>query len=181
MLPETVREWIERGIEQGGAEECALLCRLAARKFDAAAGRQFWPPRLAEVTDPGLLAQAAERSRIVSAASRGDCGRPARRIAARARVRPTGRAAGRRSGAQRADPSSRPLPCRRTCAGVSKRRSPTRRATISWPAWARRGQNGILGHHSPGSARLRPPARCPPLLDPYWILMSGRDCDLHRT
>ena len=67
MLAETVREWteqwveqgIERGIEQGRAEERALLCRLAARKFDAAAGQQL-ATALAEVTDPGRLAQVGE-------------------------------------------------------------------------------------------------------------------------
>ena len=67
MLAETVREWteqwveqgIERGIEQGRAEERALLCRLAARKFEAAAGQQL-AAALAEVTDPGRLAQVGE-------------------------------------------------------------------------------------------------------------------------
>ena len=37
MLAETVREWTE----QGRAEERALLCRQAARKFEAAAGEQL--------------------------------------------------------------------------------------------------------------------------------------------
>jgi len=67
MLAETVREWteqwveqgIEQGIEQGRAEERALLCRLAARKFDAAAGRQL-AATLTDVTDPGRLAQVGE-------------------------------------------------------------------------------------------------------------------------
>ena len=63
MLAETVREWteqwVEQGIEQGRAEERVLLCRLAARKFDAAAGRQL-APALADVTDPGRLAQVGE-------------------------------------------------------------------------------------------------------------------------
>ena len=79
MLAETVREWteqwveqgieqgLERGIEQGRAqgieqgrvEERALLCRLATRKFDAAAGQQL-AAALAEVTDPGRLAQVGD-------------------------------------------------------------------------------------------------------------------------
>ena len=63
MLAETVREWteqwVEQGIEQGSAEERALLCRLAARKFDAAAERRL-AAALADVTDPGRLAQVGE-------------------------------------------------------------------------------------------------------------------------
>ena len=67
MLAETVREWteqwvaqgIEQGIERGRAEERALLCRLAARKFEAAAGQQL-ADALADVTDPGRLAQVGE-------------------------------------------------------------------------------------------------------------------------
>ena len=75
MLAETVREWteqwveqgiergieqgIERGIKQGRAEERALLCRLAARKFDAAAGEQL-AAALANVADPNRLAQVGE-------------------------------------------------------------------------------------------------------------------------
>ena len=34
-----------QGLEQGRIEERALLCRLAARKFDAAAGRDAAPGR----------------------------------------------------------------------------------------------------------------------------------------
>ena len=79
MLAETVREWTERwveqgieqglergieqgraqGIEQGRVEERALLCRLAARKFDADAGQQL-AAALAEVTDPDRLAQVGD-------------------------------------------------------------------------------------------------------------------------
>ena len=75
MLAETVQEWteqwveqgIERGLEQGRAqgieqgrtEERALLCRQAARKFDADAGEQL-AAALAEVTDPGRLAQVGD-------------------------------------------------------------------------------------------------------------------------
>ncbi len=74
MLAETVREWteqwveqgieqgLERGIEQGRVEERALLCRLAARKFDVVAGQQL-AAALADVTDPGepLAAAAGPR------------------------------------------------------------------------------------------------------------------------
>ena len=63
MLSETVREWteqwVEQGIEQGRVEGRALLCRQAARKFDAAAGQQL-AAALADVTDPGRLAQVGE-------------------------------------------------------------------------------------------------------------------------
>ena len=75
MLAETVREWtkdwvaqgrekgreegIEKGIERSRAEERSLLCRLAARKFDAdAAGRLA--DALAKVDDPERLAQVGE-------------------------------------------------------------------------------------------------------------------------
>ena len=79
MLAETMQEWteqwveqgieqgLERGIEQGRAqgieqgrvEERVLLCRLAARKFDAAAGQQL-AAALADMTDPGRLAQVGD-------------------------------------------------------------------------------------------------------------------------
>ena len=71
MLAETVREWTEQwveqgieqgraqGIEQGRVEERALLCRLAARKFDADAGQQL-AAALAEVADPDRLAQVGD-------------------------------------------------------------------------------------------------------------------------
>ncbi len=63
MLAETVREWtepwVEQGIEKGRAEERALLCRQAARKFEAAAGEQL-AGALADVTDPVRLAQVGE-------------------------------------------------------------------------------------------------------------------------
>ena len=67
MLAETVREWteqwveqgLEQGLEQGRVEERALLCRLAARKFEAAAGQQL-AAALAEVTDPDRLAQVGD-------------------------------------------------------------------------------------------------------------------------
>ena len=41
MLAETVQEWTAQWVEQGRAEERALLCRQAARKFDADAGEQL--------------------------------------------------------------------------------------------------------------------------------------------
>ena len=67
MLAENVREWTrewvaqgrEEGREEGRAEERSLLCRLAARKFDAdAAGRLA--DALAGVDDPAHLAQVGE-------------------------------------------------------------------------------------------------------------------------
>ena len=79
MLEENVREWtrelleqgraqgIEQGIEQGRAqgieqgrhEERALLCRLAARKFDAGAAEGL-AAALAGVTDPDRLARVGD-------------------------------------------------------------------------------------------------------------------------
>ena len=79
MLEENVREWtrelleqgraqgIEQGIEQGRAqgieqgrhEERALLCRLAARKFDAGAAEGL-AAALAGVTDPHRLARVGD-------------------------------------------------------------------------------------------------------------------------
>ena len=67
MLEETVREWTadwvaegrEQGLEQGRAEERALLCRLAARKFDDAAAQRL-AAALAEVADPDRLAEVGD-------------------------------------------------------------------------------------------------------------------------
>ena len=71
MLEENVREWtrewLEQGIEQGRAqgieqgrhEERALLCRQAARKFDAVAAEEL-AAVLAGVTDPDRLARAGD-------------------------------------------------------------------------------------------------------------------------
>ncbi len=71
MLEENVREWtrewLEQGIEQGRAqgieqgrdEERALLCRLAARKFDAAAAEGL-AAALAGVTDPERLGRVGD-------------------------------------------------------------------------------------------------------------------------
>ena len=71
MLEENViewtREWIEKGIEQGRAqgiergrhEARALLCRQAARKFDAGAAEGL-AAALAGVTDPDRLARVGD-------------------------------------------------------------------------------------------------------------------------
>ena len=71
MLAEQVREWtaewvaegreqgLEQGLEQGRAEERALLCRMAARKFDAATAQRL-ADVLADVADPDRLAQVGE-------------------------------------------------------------------------------------------------------------------------
>ena len=49
----------EQGLKQGRVEERALLCRLAARKFDAAAGERL-SAALAEVADPDRLAEVGD-------------------------------------------------------------------------------------------------------------------------
>ena len=87
MLEETVREWTaewvaegreqgleqgreqgleqgleqgrEQGLEQGRSEERALLCRLAARKFDAGTAQRL-AAALAEVADPERLAEVGD-------------------------------------------------------------------------------------------------------------------------
>ena len=71
MLAEQVQEWnaeliaegreqgLREGIERGRAEERALLCRLAARKFDAEAAQRL-SPSLDRVVDPGSLAQIGD-------------------------------------------------------------------------------------------------------------------------
>ena len=83
MLEETVREWTaewvaegreqgleqgreqgleqgrEQGLEQGRSEERALLCRLAARKFDAGAAQRL-AGALAGVADPERLAEVGD-------------------------------------------------------------------------------------------------------------------------
>ena len=67
MLEETVREWtrewLEQGIEQGRAQgieqERALLCRLAARKFDGAAAEGL-AAALAGVTDAERLGRVGD-------------------------------------------------------------------------------------------------------------------------
>ena len=50
---------LEQGLEQGRAEERALLCRLAARKFDAATGERL-AAALADVTDAERLAEVGD-------------------------------------------------------------------------------------------------------------------------
>ena len=93
MLEETVREWTRewleqgraqgieqgraqgieqgrvRGIEQGRHEERALLCRLAARKFDAGAADGL-AAALTGVTDPDRLARVGDW--IIECASASD-------------------------------------------------------------------------------------------------------------
>ncbi len=75
MLEETVREWTREWLEQGRAqgidqgrvqgieqarhEERALLCRLAARKFDDGAAERL-AAALAGVTDPDRLARVGD-------------------------------------------------------------------------------------------------------------------------
>ena len=75
MLEENVREWTRelleqgraqgieqgraQGIEQGRHEERALLCRQAARKFDAGAAEGL-AAALAGVTDPDRLARVGD-------------------------------------------------------------------------------------------------------------------------
>ena len=85
MLEETVREWTRewleqgiaqgmekgraQGIEQGRNEERALLCRQAARKFDAGAAEGL-AAALAGVTDPDRLARVGDW--IIECASASD-------------------------------------------------------------------------------------------------------------
>ncbi len=67
MLKENVREWTRewleqgraQGIEQGRHEERALLCRLAARKFDGGAAEGL-AAALAGVTDADRLARVGD-------------------------------------------------------------------------------------------------------------------------
>ena len=67
MLAETVQEWYarerekgrEQGRAEGQAEQRALLCRQAARKFDAATAERL-SERLAGITDPERLAEVGE-------------------------------------------------------------------------------------------------------------------------
>ena len=63
MLEEQVREWtqqwFEEGREAGRAEERALLCRLTARKFDAATAERL-SGVLNGLADPERLAEVGE-------------------------------------------------------------------------------------------------------------------------
>ena len=54
-----VAEGREQGMAEGRAEERALLCRQAARKFDDATARRL-AAALAEVADPDRLAQVGD-------------------------------------------------------------------------------------------------------------------------
>ena len=75
MLAERVQEWIEewlrqgreqglelgleRGLERGRAEERALLCRLASRRFGAETGERL-SGLLGHLTDPERLAEVGD-------------------------------------------------------------------------------------------------------------------------
>ena len=71
MLAERAKEWteqllregreqgLEQGIERGRAEERALLCRLAARKFDAETAERL-SGLLDRLTDPERLAEVGD-------------------------------------------------------------------------------------------------------------------------
>ena len=60
MLAETVQEWTAEWVEQGREEgQRALLCRQAARKFDAAAGKRL-ADALADVAEPDRLEQVGD-------------------------------------------------------------------------------------------------------------------------
>ena len=62
-MQEWTREWLEegraQGIKEGRDEDRALLCRLAARKFDAAAA-QGLAAALAGITDPERLGRVGD-------------------------------------------------------------------------------------------------------------------------
>ena len=64
MLSDNLAVWpaklVEQGLEQGRREERALLCRMAARKFDDAAAERL-AAVLADVTDPDRLAEVGDR------------------------------------------------------------------------------------------------------------------------
>ncbi len=71
MLAESVKEWTEQwlregreqgreqGLERGRAEERALLCRLAARKFDTETAERL-SGLLERLTDPERLAEVGD-------------------------------------------------------------------------------------------------------------------------
>lgn len=60
MLAETVQEWTAEWVEQGREQgQRVLLCRQAARKFDAAAGERL-AVLLEGVTDSDRLAQVGD-------------------------------------------------------------------------------------------------------------------------
>ena len=63
MLAETVQEWtaewVQQGREEGIQGQRALLCRQAARKFDAAAGERL-AAALDGVADPDRLADVGD-------------------------------------------------------------------------------------------------------------------------
>ena len=60
MLAETVQEWTAEWVEQGREQgQRALLCRLAAQKFDAAAAQRL-ASALEGIADPNRLAQVGD-------------------------------------------------------------------------------------------------------------------------
>ena len=67
MLAERAKEWTEewlregreQGLERGRAEERALLCRQAARKFDAETAEKL-SGLLERLTDPESLAEVGD-------------------------------------------------------------------------------------------------------------------------
>ena len=60
ILAETVQEWTAEWVEQGREQgQRALLCRLAAQKFDAAAAQRL-ASALEGVADPDRLAQVGD-------------------------------------------------------------------------------------------------------------------------
>ena len=71
MLAERAKEWteqwlregreqgLEKGLERGRAEERALLCRLAARKFDAETAERL-SGLLDRLSDPEPLAEVGD-------------------------------------------------------------------------------------------------------------------------
>ena len=65
-----VAEGREQGMAEGRAEERALLCRQAARKFDDATARRL-AAALAEVADPDRLAQVGDW--IIECGTAADC------------------------------------------------------------------------------------------------------------
>ena len=72
MLAERAKQWteewlrqgreqgLERGLERGRAEERALLCRLASRKFGAETGERL-SGLLGRLTDPERLAEVGDQ------------------------------------------------------------------------------------------------------------------------
>ena len=58
-MKEWTEEWLQEGLERGRTEERALLCRLAARKFDAVTAERL-SGLLDRLTDPEHLAEVGD-------------------------------------------------------------------------------------------------------------------------